>query len=130
MPCLCLQCNTDVVVVTVQLCGGQACLRAHSPQSLVMGLIAVFGYTVYSALRDPKFKELPRDLDCLELWSGLGHIACAATHQGLVAKAFDINRLPGTTDDSNSKDSEAILSENGFLNALSSVLRVQEHGLL
>jgi hypothetical protein len=41
---------------------------------------------------------LERDLDVVELWSGVGSIYKAAMRQNLRAKPFDILREPGITD--------------------------------
>jgi hypothetical protein len=39
-----------------------------------------------------------RDLDVVELWSGVGSIYKAAVRKNLRAKPFDIGREPGVTD--------------------------------
>ena len=48
-------------------------------------------------LQDSQFSWLERDLDVVELWSGVAAIVAAARKQGKQAEPFDKNRVPGVT---------------------------------
>jgi hypothetical protein len=87
-----------------------------------MGL-SVFGWTVDMILQEPRWNQLPRDLDVVELWCGVMSIVLAARADGLQAEGYDINRIPGTTDIPTSKTSENIISPEGFKNAVTLVMR-------
>ena len=60
-------------------------------QALVLARIAL------EVLANPEFTALPRDLDLVELWSGVGSIVAAATKRNLKAVPFDKNRHPVET---------------------------------
>ena len=45
-------------------------------------------------LTDPEYVNLPRDLDVVELWSGVGNIVNAALKRNMKAVPFDKNRNP------------------------------------
>jgi hypothetical protein len=47
---------------------------------------------------DPGYADLPRDLDVVELWSGVQSIVNAAIKMSLNAKPYDILREPGKTE--------------------------------
>lgn len=82
-----------------------------------------FGWTVDMILEEPRWKQLPRDLHVVELWCGVMAIVLAARAKGLKAEGYDINRIPGTTDVPKSKMSENIISQEGFENAVTLVMR-------
>jgi len=48
-------------------------------------------------LQSADFASLQRDLDVVELWSGVESIVTAARKKGLQAEPFDKNRVPGVT---------------------------------
>ena len=48
-------------------------------------------------LSDTEMASLPRDLDVVELWSGVQAIVNAAVKMGKKAMPFDIARIPGKT---------------------------------
>jgi hypothetical protein len=48
-------------------------------------------------LQDSQLSGLERDLDAVELWSGVASIVAAARKQGKQAEPFDKNRVPGVT---------------------------------
>ena len=92
--------------------------------------LRLFGiYTVYDVLRDPSFAALPRDLDVVELWSGVGSLVSAAKASGLQAEGFDIIRVKGVTDVPG-EGNEDILTVFGFRKALSLVFRLKPGGLV
>jgi hypothetical protein len=70
-----------------------------------------------------------RDLDVVELWSGVGSVATSATDNGHAAVAFDMCRIPGITN-VQGDGSEDILTMDGFEKALSLVCRLRPGGLL
>jgi hypothetical protein len=83
----------------------------------------VFGWSLDMILHEPRWKQLPRDLHVVELWCGVMSIVLAAREKGLKAEGYDINRIPGTTDVPKSKMSENIISQEGFENAVTLVMR-------
>ena len=89
--------------------------------------LVIFGITVSQVL-DTALEE--RDLDVVELWSGVGAITSAAENAGFIAKPFDKFRRPGVTDIENPSTTEDILLEAGFRRALGLVLRVRAGGLV
>ena len=89
----------------------------------------MFGLTVAAVLSGP-LASLPRDLEVVELHSGVGAVYRAARKRGFAAEGFDKARVHGVTDDPNSSRSEDILLETGFRNALNLVLRLKTGALL
>lgn len=89
------------------------------------GRIVVFGLTLQAALS--QFKE--RDLDVVELWSGVGAIAGSAVDSGFKACCFDLHRVPGVTD-CPGPEQEDITTKQGFEAALALVLGIRPGGLL
>ena len=89
--------------------------------------LLIFGLTVSSVL-DNASEE--RDLDVVELWSGVEAIVSAARVAGFRAEPFDKFRIPGVTDTADPDITEDILLEAGFRKALSLVLRLRPGGLL
>jgi hypothetical protein len=92
--------------------------------------LAFHGWTVERILTESRWQHLHRDLMVVELWCGVMSIVTAARSVGLPAEGFDINRIPGVTDDAMSEKSENIISLKGFLNAVKLVLRLAPQGLL
>ena len=58
----------------------------------------VHGLTVAAVLNIHEWMHLPRDLDCVEIFAGVGSIAAAAAEKGLHAAAYDKGRIPGVTE--------------------------------
>jgi hypothetical protein len=85
------------------------------------------GMTLAEALR--LGTEVSRDLDVVELWSGVGSISGAAAASGYESAPYDLHRVPGVTD-VDSEDCEDISSPAGFLKAVMLTLRIREGGLL
>ncbi len=56
----------------------------------------VLGLSLNHVLK--KLKDVERDLDVVELFSGVGNIHRAALAQGLRSSEFDMERDPGFTD--------------------------------
>lgn len=75
-------------------------------------------------------RAVDKDLDVVELWSGVGSIVRAADRRGLRTAAFDINRVPGRTDADDPAHTEDMCTEAGFLRAVSLVQRLVPSGLL
>ena len=89
--------------------------------------LLIFGLTLSSVL-DTTAEQ--RDLDVVELWSGVEAIVSAATAAGFAAMPFDKFRIRGVTDTDDPNTTEDILLEAGFRRALSLVLRLRPGGLL
>ena len=89
--------------------------------------LLIFGMTLSSVLDTVSDQ---RDLDVVELWSGVESIVSAAKAAGFNAMPFDKFRIPGVTDTHDPNDTEDILLEAGFRKALSLVLRLRTGGLL
>jgi len=69
--------------------------------------------------------HVPRDLDCVEIFAGVGSIAAAAAEKGLRSATYDKNRIPGVTE-----QTEDITTLQGFRGAIALVLRLVSYGLL
>ena len=91
-----------------------------------MGALAIFGLTLQGAL---DLECCARDLDVVELFSGVGEICKAAARAGFTAESFDLVRLPGVTNVPG-PDLEDITTCGGFHKALQLVLRIRVGGLL
>ena len=83
------------------------------------------GLTVAAVLNSHEWMNLPRDLDCVEIFAGVGSIAAAAAEKGLRAATYDKARSPGVTD-----KTEDITTLQGFRGAIALVMRLASHGLL
>lgn len=75
-----------------------------------------FGANLVEALE--KGKDVVRDLDVVELWSGVGSIAAAARDVHLKAETMEL------------EDGQDLATKDGFKDAESKVLRVAKGGLL
>ena len=83
--------------------------------------LVLFGqFSVDSVLKSAHYSRLPRDLDVVELWSGVGTIVTAGLNHGLACLPFDKDRVPGETE-----TEEDITSLKGFQKALSYVMRLK-----
>ena len=80
----------------------------------------VWGLTVWEVLTCASFAAIARDLDCVELWCGVGAIWKAAAAQGHKSRGFDLNN----------DVAENMLTEQGFLKALELTLRLATTGML
>ena len=89
--------------------------------------LLIFGLTVSSVLDSASDQ---RDLDVVELWSGVEAIVSAARAAGFTAMPFDKFRIEGATDTDDPDTTEDILLEAGFRRALNLVLRVCAGGLV
>ena len=85
----------------------------------------VHGLTVFAVLSSHEWVHLPRDLDCVEIFAGVGSIAAAAAEKGLRTAAYDKRRISGVTE-----HTEDITTLQGFRTAIALVLRLATHGLL
>ena len=71
---------------------------ALAAAALTCSIVLFNTFTVSSICQDPVWKQEPRDLDVVELWSGPhGALVVAAHAMGLAAEAFDTCRIPGIT---------------------------------
>ena len=99
---------------------------AHTQQLAASCTLVLFGcLTVSGVLSDPRFRELPRTLDVLELWSGAGTVVRAAQSIGLQAQGFDKFRIVDQT-----LESEDLCTLTGVSNAITLLMSIVEGGLL
>ena len=96
-------------------------MRSNDCSLLIFGLIV-------SSVLDTAPEQ--RDLDVVELWSGVEAIVSAAKAAGFTAMPFDKFRIRGVTDTDDPDATEDILLEAGFRRALNLVLRLRPGGLL
>ena len=89
--------------------------------------LLIFSLTVSSVLNRASDQ---RDLDVVELWSGVAAIVAAAKAAGFTAMPFDKFRIKGATDTDDPDTTEDILLEAGFRRALNLVLHVRPGGLV
>ena len=80
----------------------------------------VWGLTVWEVLTTASFTAITRDLDCVELWCGVGAVWKAAAAQGHRSEGLDLKN--GVAAD--------ILTKTGFLKALELTLRLATTGML
>lgn len=86
-----------------------AMARAKEPNKVAVGtLISLFAtftlfdtFTVDKVLEDIAWTSMQRDLDVVELWSGVQSVVNAGLKKGLQAMPYDKERVPGET---NSKE--------------------------
>ena len=91
--------------------------------------LVLFGVSVARALDEMDALAVVRDVDVVELWSGVEAVTRAARQRHFHAISFDIARVPGLTD-VDGAGSEDITTEFGFRKALSLVARIRSAGLL
>ena len=97
----------------VEIVGVQGCrnrvpemARAKTPNKAAVGALmclfanfTLFGdFTVDKVLSDIAWTSMPRDLDVVELWSGVQSIVNAARKREYQAMPYDKGRIPGETD--------------------------------
>ena len=82
--------------------------------------LSLFGMTVASILEEADNSNITRDLDVVELWSGVGRVAGAGRARGYRVATFDIEDDP----------SQDLTTLDGFRKALRLVLRLVPGGLL
>ena len=66
-----------------------------------MGLCAtltIFGMSVEDVLRSTEWSNSPRNLECVEIFAGVGSVAAAASELNLRAATYDKYRIPGSTE--------------------------------
>lgn len=90
--------------------------------------LSVFGFTVAALLT--LHASIDRDLDVVEVFSGVGAVVRAALARNYDAVPFDINRIPGETDESRGSRSEDLSCKDGFLHCAQLVARLRVGGLL
>lgn len=100
-------------------------------RSVADGLkLRVLNFSVQEILDDEHLEPTCRDLDCVELWSGVASVHGAAVGIGAASVAFDRDRIVGVTDNKASTTTEDITCYNGFKHALGLVMRLRPGGLL
>ena len=96
----------NVGVPDIVLESGAAMARVKEPNKVAVGSLlrlcatfTLFGdFTVDKVLADVAWMSMQRDLDVVELWSGVQSIVNAALKKGLQAVPYDKGRVPGETD--------------------------------
>ena len=114
--------------------GGEGSTRSPPMDALAAGArlcsIVVFGiHTIQSVISDPVLQSLPRDLDLVELWSGVGSFVAAGLALECAAAAFYLRWNPGVTD-ADGPGSEVLSTQAGFINACRLIMRVRPRGLV
>ena len=110
------------------LCPVSIACRAMSVSPLAMGLCAtltVFGMSVEYVLRSTEWSNSPRNLECVEIFAGVGSVAAAALELKLRAATYDRNRIPGSTE-----ATDDLTTEQGLRTAITLVMRLVPAGLL
>ena len=94
-----------------------------APHLLAIGRacrLVIFGFTVATILDSSQWASLPRDLDLAELWAGVGNVALAGRQAGHATRTFE--KKDDLADD--------LLTPDGFLRAVTLVMRLRPGGLL
>ena len=102
--------------------------RAMLLPPVAVGLCAtlmIFGVTVEDVLCNTEWSNSLRNLECVEIFAGVGSVAAAALELKLRAATYDKNRIPGSTE-----ATEDITTQQGFRTAVSLVMRLVPAGLL
>ena len=102
--------------------------RAMLLPPVAVGLCAtlmIFGMTVEDVLCNTEWSNSLRNLECVEIFAGVGSVAAAALELKLRAATYDKNRIPGSTE-----ATEDITTQQGFRTAVSLVMRLVPAGLL
>ena len=123
MPQARLSCFSPSVLCPVSLVH-----RAMMLPPEVVGLCAtlmIFGMSVEDVLCHTELSNSPRNLECVEIFAGVGSVAAAALELKLRAATYDRNRIPGSTE-----ATEDITTQQGFRTAVSLVMRLVPAGLL
>jgi hypothetical protein len=82
--------------------------------------VVCFGFTVAAVLDSVQWKRTPRDLDLVEFWAGVGSVAAAGLDRGLKAETFE----------KNSSNQQNFFSLEGFMTAVTMIMRLRPGGLL
>ena len=96
----------------------------HGLPLALHGLI-LFGLSVQQVLDNDGWAHSPRNLECVEIFAGVGAVAAAAKELGLRAATYDKYRIPGNTE-----VTEDITTWKGFQTAICLVMRLVPAGLL
>ena len=96
----------------------------HGLPLALHGLI-LFGLSVQQVLDNDGWAHSPRNLECVEIFAGVGAVAAAAKELGLRAATYDKYRIPGNTE-----VTEDITTWEGFQTAIGLVMRLVPAGLL
>lgn len=97
-------------------------MSAEEVNSIILRQVKLtfFGISLAALVLHPLYSELPRDLDVAEIFTTAGSISGAARQTGLSAETFDWEN-PGQS---------SVLSQQGFWQCLTLVLRLKPGGLL
>ncbi len=87
--------------------------------------LMVFGMSVEHVLQSAEWAHSPRNLECVEIFAGVGAVAAAASELDLRAATYDKYRIPGSTE-----ATEDITTRQGFRTAIGLVMRLVPATLL
>lgn len=127
--CIALRQGSLDIVIQCDLAHAAVHLAPRDNAQPSMSGASFHGWTASSIMASDKWTH-PRDLTVVELWCGVMSIVSAARAHGFEAEGYDINRIPGITDDETSEKSENIIGRTGFHNAVALVMRLRPQGLL
>lgn len=93
-------------------------------QALCQALV-LHSLCVEHVLQASTWADVPRNLDCLEVFAGVGSVAAAAAELGLRSATYDKHRIPGSTE-----TTEDLSTEAGLRTAIGLVMRLAPCALL
>ena len=120
--CPLLQCPASCAAVSRVQCSSM--LLPPAAQVLCQVLV-LHGLCVEEVLRESSWANVPRNLDCLEVFAGVGSVAAAAAELGLRSATYDKHRVPGNTE-----TTEDLSTEAGLRTAIALVMRLAPSALL
>ena len=88
-------------------------------------VLVLHGLCVEQVLQASTWADVPRNLDCLEVFAGVGSVAAAAAELGLRSATYDKYRIPGSTE-----TTEDLSTEAGLRTAIGLVMRLAPSALL
>ena len=88
-------------------------------------VLVLHGLCVEQVLRAREWADVPRNLDCLEVFAGVGSVAAAAAELGLRSATYDKHRIPGSTE-----TTEDLSTEAGLRTAIGLVMRLAPSAIL
>jgi len=115
----CIQAPTSRV-----LCACFTMVLPPAAQALCQTLM-VFGMTVEDVLQSAEWAHTPRNLECVEIFAGVGPVAAAASELNLRAATYDKYRIRGSTE-----TTEDVTTQQGFRTAVGLVMRLVPAALL
>ena len=100
-------------------------MRLPPAAQVLCQVLVLHGLCVEQVLRAREWADVPRNLDCLEVFAGVGSVAAAAAELGLRSATYDKYRIPGSTE-----TTEDLSTEAGLRTAIGLVMRLAPSALL